>query len=300
MKGMNALIIIAITLALLGCINTNVNNNVNEAEETEATGITEATSTTVEEITTTTLTETSRIHSSTTIPETSIASTTTASTTTLLGGFCTEDNDCPKAFNSTTYCWKKNENPYGDEGRIYMDEVSYVCSGKGTPNARCAEVRERMAVDTCVASKCFNGVCYPTHCFDRRLHDDEQSIDCGGECPDCSLKLNITCFNDCDCLSRGSQLYGNYYSNCIAGDITASEFLAQGRCLEYTIFQDLLTHKCVKPGTIKSKCVSNVTQQMMTATCRNRNCTLDCEFKTKAYPNLAVINDLQVEITSMA
>jgi hypothetical protein len=38
---------------------------------------------------------------------------------------------------------------------------------------------------------------------------------------------------------------------------------------------------------------------MLTATCRDKNCTIDCIFKTGAYPNLALIYHRNVSIASI-
>lgn len=217
--------------------------------------------------------------------------------TSTIVGECASDLDCPSGFNSSKYCWKIGDYWNGDDSKVYMDEVKYVCSAGGTPLARCAEVRGRIPVDRCISSKCFNGDCYPTQCFNQRVDENEEQIDCGGVCPDCSLGEKIECYSDCDCLSRESQLAGRYYRSCQLNQLSASELTAYGKCRDYTIYQNLMSYKCMKPGSVNSYCVGNTTQQLITASCRDKNCTLDCRFKTSAYPNLAVINKINVSFT---
>jgi len=253
----------------------------------------ESTTTTIEEVTTTV--EETTTEQSTTSTSEAQTTTSTSETSSTIAGFCFSDGDCPQAFNTSTYCWDG-----GDDKNMYMDEVEYVCSGKGTASARCVEVHNRLVAGRCTASKCLLGGCYPTHCFNRELDKMEDAIDCGIECPDCELTENITCFSDCDCLSREGQLTGTYYRNCEKGQISASELIAEeARCHDYTIYQKLITYRCIKAGTTKSSCTSTYTQDMITASCRNKNCTLDCVFKTMTYPNLAVINKVNVSFASI-
>jgi len=227
-------------------------------------------------------------------------STTLKPVSTTLPNVCASDEDCPKACNSSAYCWNKDYSWGGDEGNIYMDEIEYVCSGKGTLDARCVEVRKRINVEGCVASKCFNGLCYKTHCFNQHLDESEESIDCGGDCPDCILKENITCYNDCDCVSREGQFYTRFYRSCELNQVSASEFVVEeGKCKERDIYQKLMTHECMKPGTAKSYCTSEFTQYMNTGSCRDKNCTLDCRYKTTNYPNLALLSNRNVSFISI-
>lgn len=230
--------------------------------------------------------------------KTSLSPTTLQPTSTLVGE-CADDIDCPEAFNSGRYCWKVGDYWNGDEKSVYMDEVKYVCSDAGTTRARCVEVRRRVPLDRCISSGCFEGDCYDTQCFNQRLDDGEEDIDCGGVCPNCSVKEHVECYNDCDCLSRESQLTGRYYRSCQLDQLSASELVAEGKCRDYTIYQDLVSYKCMDPGTVRSYCKRKTDQQLITASCRDKNCTLDCRFKTSAYPNLAVINNINTSFTSV-
>jgi len=294
MKAAIVLLLLVSTVFLSGCINVEKKSEKSNEISRQATTTTTflAAKTTIATTRQTSILTTTTIV--TTIPSTQ------ASTTTL-PSVCASDGDCPKARNSSNYCWNGDHAWGGDDKNIYMDEIEYVCSGKGTPSARCVEARKRINVDRCVASKCFNGLCYSTHCFNQRLDESEEKIDCGGvDCPDCSLKPNITCFNDCDCLSREAQFYTRFYTSCKLNQISASVLaIEDSKCEERDIYQKLVSYKCVKPGTEKSKCTSEFSQYMMTASCRDKNCTLDCWFKTTNYPNLALLNNKSVSFISI-
>jgi len=294
MKRLLAALLAILSIALLcGCQSTQKPEPTASSAETTTTlaETTRITSTTVRA--TTRQTTTTEIIQTTSVL-TSESTSASTSTSTTLAGFCRTDKDCPEPINSSRYCWTGQDTWNGDLNKIYMDYVEYACSGKGMPDARCAESRTRFPVDRCVASHCFNGECYRTNCFNNHIDDLETGIDCGGECPDCSLKPNITCFNDCNCLTRESQLEGRYYRSCETNDISASELALSGRCHDHTIYQDMVTYKCVKPGTVNSYCISNVTQQVITASCRDKNCTVDCHFTASTYPNLAVITGMNI------
>ncbi|MDD5111263.1 MAG: hypothetical protein PHG85_01810 [Candidatus Altiarchaeota archaeon] len=218
---------------------------------------------------------------------------------TTLAALCSRDSDCPVKVNSSAYCWTGQDSWNGDEKKVYIDQIEYVCSGAGTASALCVEKRTRIPVDRCIASNCFNGLCYPTHCFNQRLDESEEARDCGGDCPDCSLRLNITCSNDCDCMSRTAQVEGRYYRACETSETLAGELMPEGRCYQHDIYQNLVSYKCVKPGTEKSRCEQTVLQDMRTASCRDKNCTIDCTFRTMPYANLALLEDRPISFASI-
>ncbi|MFC2162488.1 hypothetical protein ACFLRF_02295 [Candidatus Altiarchaeota archaeon] len=140
---------------------------------------------------------------------------------------CTTNEDCrPK----TPYV------PYCDGLTVKKPYAISYCMKQGTPESYCViRASAPKLIKKCGEKQyCWTGECYPEHCRNHKLDDNEILVDCGGPCEDCTIHDSI-CHADLDC---GQQDCGNYY--CIDGDV----------------YQNCTKPSCIDPTLPNATCVN--------------------------------------------
>jgi hypothetical protein len=146
------------------------------------------------------------------IVQTTLPPQTTSTTTTTLPPEinCTSNEDCRV---ETPY------RPFCDGKYVKTPYVIYYCINPHTPESYCmARASTPKLVKTCGELEyCWAGECYPEHCTNKKLDENETLVDCGKLCRNCT-EDDAVCYSNLDCgvdtCGTPYCMYGDVYANC--------------------------------------------------------------------------------------